>query len=94
MALWAKGQAVQVVRREIGDGRVGVLVHGKLKTLWRSEINAYLDDWFWSAFDVWYRWKTFGGLPFTGGWAEQPAHLLMVIEEAEAAFKGAQNGSR
>jgi hypothetical protein len=59
-------------------------------TIRRSEVNEYLDDWFWSAFDVWYRWRMFNGLPFSGGWAEQPAHLVDIIETAEAAHKGAQ----
>lgn len=64
-------------------------MNGKLVTIMRSEVNAYLDDWFWSAFDVWYRWKMFGCLPFSGGWAEQPAHLITVIEVAEAAARSA-----
>ena len=92
MQLWAKGQSVQSVRREIGDGRLGVTIDGRLTTIKRSEVNEYLDDWFWSALDVWYRWRTFGGLPFSGGWAEQPAHLVYVIEIADAAYKGNING--
>jgi len=38
---------------------------------------------------VWWRWRTLGCLPFSGGWAEQPAHLVSVIEEVEAAYKEA-----
>lgn len=64
-------------------------MNGKLVTIMRSEVNEYLDDWFWSSFDVWYRWKMFGCLPFGGGWAEQPAHLIRVIEVAEAAARSA-----
>lgn len=94
MTLWAQGQAKQTVRPEIGDGRVGVTVGGELVTMWRSEVADYLDAWFWSAFEVWWRWRVFGALPFAGGWAEQPAHLVVVIEEAETAFKGAQSGGR
>lgn len=55
--------------------------------MWRSEVNEYLDPWFWSAFDLWYRWKVFGSFPFGGGWAEQPAHMVEIIEAAELAHK-------
>ena len=55
----------------------------------RSEVNAYLDDGFWSALDLWWRWRTFGNQwPLSGGWAEQPAHIVEVIETAEAAYRG------
>lgn len=69
------------------------MINGRLETIWRSEVNDYLDAWFWSAFDVWHRWKLFGCLPFAGGWAEQPAHLVQIIESAEAAYRSG-NGSR
>lgn len=94
MSLWAKGQAHQVVRPEIGDGKIGAVVHGRLETMRRSEVNEYLDVWFWSVLDLWWRWRMFQALPFSGGWAEQPAHLIAAIEEAESAYKAVQSGGR
>ncbi|ADK81602.1 hypothetical protein [Sediminispirochaeta smaragdinae] len=82
-----KGQSSQKVRREIGDGRLGVVVDGRLVTILRSEVNEYLDDWFWSAFGLWYRYKLFGALPFSGGWAELPAFIVEIIETAEGAYR-------
>lgn len=61
--------------------------------MWRSEVDEYLDSHFWSALDLWWRWKVLGGYPFSGGWAEQPAYVVEVIETAEAAYRGA-SGSR
>jgi hypothetical protein len=61
------------------------MVHGQFVTVWKSEVPGICDRAFWAAFDVWYRWKLYG-LPFGGlGWADHPAHLLEVIETAEAA---------
>ena len=39
------------------------------------------------AIDLWWRWKTFGSLPFAGGWADQPAYIVDVLEVAEVANK-------
>lgn len=82
-----QGHTSSRIRAEIGDGRVGAVVDGKLITVWRSELGEWLDDWFWSCLDLWWRWKTLGSLPFSGGWAEQPGHLTEIIETAEAAHK-------
>ena len=90
--MWAKGLASVGVRREIGDGLVGVEVDGRLVTMWRSEVREYLDEQFWSVLDLWWRWKVLGGFPFTGGWAEQPAHLMEAIELAEAAHRSVEHG--
>lgn len=95
MGLWCSGQHRQTVRREIGDGKVGATVAGELVTIRRSEVNDYLDEWFWGAFDVWYRWRMFAAMPFSGGWAEQPAPIVEIIETAEAAYRSNQHaGSR
>ncbi|ADK81118.1 hypothetical protein [Sediminispirochaeta smaragdinae] len=88
-----RGQSTQKVRREIGDGKLGVVVDGKLVTILRSEVNEYLDDWFWSAFSLWYRYKLFGALPFSGGWAELPAFIIEIIETAEAAYRNGYGNS-
>ena len=87
MSLWSQGHANAKVRKQIGDGRLGAVVDGKLVTVWRSSVGDWCDDYFFSCLDLWWRWKTFGSLPFSGGWAEQPSHLTEIIETAEAAHK-------
>lgn len=77
------------VRPEIGDGWIGIEIPGESVFLRRSEIGEWVDERFWSAFDVWWTWRTLGTLPFAGGWAEQPVHLKVIIEEAEVAYKAA-----
>lgn len=87
MQLWLDGKAHIRVRKEIGDGRLKAIWQGKLITVWKSEVAEWCDDWFFSCLDLWYRWKMFGCLPFTGGWAEQPAHLVEIIETLQTAYK-------
>jgi len=58
------------------------LWNGKLAKVLKSEIPEYVDEQFWSCANVWSRYKQFG-LPFTGGWAEQPAHIIDAIEAVE-----------
>lgn len=43
-------------------------------------VNRYLH-----LFDAWQKWRTFG-LPYQGGWADQPAPLLDVLNQLEHAF--------
>lgn len=64
-----------------------MLYHGRLETVWRSEVAEWCDDWLMSVIDLWWRWDAFNGLPFAGGWAEQPAHIMEAIETAHAAYK-------
>lgn len=45
----------------------------------RSKIPEYFDEYYFSALTIWNRYKRFG-FPFDGGWAEQPAHIIEVIE--------------
>lgn len=72
----------------MGDGRLPVVIGGRLERVMRSEVPEYCDERFYSALDIWYRWRMFGNaLPFAGGWAEQPAHIVTVIETLEAAYK-------
>lgn len=87
MQLWKQGNAGIRIVNGIGDGRLKILYGGKLIKVMRSEVADYCDDVFWSVFDVWYKWRVFQGLPFAGGWAEQPAHLIEAIEAAEAGYK-------
>jgi len=44
------------------------------------------DDYNKSCIVLWQRWRLFG-LPFTGGWAEQPAHVAQVIETLEYVYR-------
>jgi len=62
-----------------------VVVAGRLERVYRSEVGNYLDDWFWSCFEIWAKYRRFG-FPFSGGYAEQHAHLIELIEAAELAF--------
>lgn len=85
--IWKQGKAGVRIRPEIGDGRLKAMWRGKLHPVKKSEVKDLCDAWFFSALDVWHRWKTFGALPFGGGWAEQPAHLVEVIEHAESGYR-------
>ena len=78
------------------------MIGGKLEPVWKSDVANICDDWFWSVFGLWHRWKTLGAGPFGGGWAEWPAHIVEALEVAESAATEAQtqqqrnrtNGSR
>lgn len=54
----------------------------------RDRIPEYLTPDALSGVELWRRYRLFG-MPFAGGWAEQPAVVLDVLEtlEAEAAKK-------
>lgn len=45
----------------------------------RARIPEYLDEYYFSCVQIWNRYKRFG-FPFEGGWAEQPAYIVEVIE--------------
>lgn len=87
MQLWKKGHATARVKREIGDGLLPVVIAGKLKPVKRSEVGQYCDEQFWDVLGIWHRWKRFG-FPWTGGWAEQPAYLVDLIDMVEDAING------
>jgi hypothetical protein len=62
----------------------------------RRDIPGYLTERAVAAVRVWERFKQYG-LPFAGGWAEQPAVYMDLIElfEAELAKrKAAQRGGK
>lgn len=99
MQLWAQGKSGIDVDPRVGDGRLLVVLGGKLEPVWKSEVQDYCDEHFWSVHGLWYRWKTLGIGPFSGGWAEWPAHITEALEVAEGAYTEAQmqrkkNGSR
>ena len=93
MILWLQGQTDPKVYEQIGDGRLSATYQGKLVPVRRSQAREWADDWFFSCLDLWWRWRTFSALPFAGGWADQPAHMVEIIETAEAAFKANQRGN-
>lgn len=99
MQLWAQGKAGIGVDPRIGDGRLLVVIDGRLEPVLKSEVAEYCDDHFWSVMGIWNKWKTIGVGPFSGGWAEWPAHVTEALEVAEMAYNEAQmqrkkNGSR
>lgn len=57
-----------------------------------SDIKAHFTDYYFSALAIWQRWRRFG-LPFDGGWAEQPEYLIRVIETLEAIYEDRNGGS-
>lgn len=48
----------------------------------RDEIPSYFTGENVSRIEFYYRYKTFGW-PYAGGWAEQPAHLVDIVELLE-----------
>lgn len=59
---------------------------GRLNPVFHSQIPDYVDGELYSAVNLWNRWKSFG-LPFGGGWAEQPAHVVDAIEAVEHGIR-------
>jgi|6_EtaG_2_1085325.scaffolds.fasta_scaffold01437_3 hypothetical protein len=45
----------------------------------RNTIPDYYTQEFVKAYRVWARWNKHGVLPFSGGWMEQPAHVIDVL---------------
>jgi hypothetical protein len=45
----------------------------------KGEIKNYFTEYYYSAVSLYNRYKRFG-MPFTGGWAEQPEYLIDVID--------------
>ena len=45
----------------------------------RDEIPEYFNEYYTSALLIYNRFKRFG-LPFSGGWMEQPAYIMKVLE--------------
>lgn len=44
------------------------------------DAGSYLDDAFGLALDVYHTTEQLGVLPFSGGWAEQPEWILVVLK--------------
>jgi hypothetical protein len=48
-------------------------------TVGRDKILSYFNDYYYSCLAIYNRFKRFG-LPFGGGWAEQPEYVVEIIE--------------
>lgn len=48
----------------------------------RDEIPSYFNEENTRRIEFYYRYKAFGW-PYAGGWAEQPAHLVDIVELLE-----------
>ena len=58
----------------------------------RTHIKGYFNDFYHSGMQIYNRYKRFG-LPYSGGWAEQPEYLLDIIECFEDTIN-AWNGKK
>jgi hypothetical protein len=56
----------------------------------RRRIPELFDDRFYSALVLFNRFRVFG-LPFAGGWAEQPAQVVDVLDALESASRAVEN---
>lgn len=59
-------------------------------TVERREIPPLFTDSFWKAVQIWQRWRKLG-MPFSGGWAEQPTHIVEIIDMLESMCKEWEN---
>lgn len=67
---------------------IGGMPHNVIAIVEQRELyDYYLDDEFHDGWNIWYRYHMGMGLPFTGGWAEQPAHLIDIVETFESAHR-------
>jgi hypothetical protein len=57
-----------------------MVLHGH--TVRRDEISSYFTEELARRIEFYYRYKAFGW-PYAGGWAEQPAHLVDIVELLE-----------
>lgn len=51
-----------------------------------DKILSYFDERYQSCIDLYNRYKRFG-LPFSGGWAEQPGYIIEILETFEAVIE-------
>ncbi len=50
----------------------------------RREVPKFFNEEFWSAYRIYSRFRRFG-FPYSGGWEEQPAHIVELIEAMDQA---------
>ncbi len=53
---------------------------GKEIIIKSGEIWSYMDEYFYTALDLYNNTELFGSLPFSGGWAEQPYPVYRVLQ--------------
>lgn len=51
-----------------------------------DKILSYFSEWYQSCVELYNRYKRFG-LPFSGGWAEQPGYIIEILETFEAVIE-------
>lgn len=55
----------------------------------RKDIPSYMTPRAYASIDLWQKYKSYG-FPFAGGWAEQPAIYMDVIDALERELKKRQ----
>ena len=58
--------------------------------MWKYDIPKYFDEHLNGAIRLWNNYRNFG-LPFTGGWAEQPSVYMDVLEVCESEYRDFDN---
>ncbi len=58
----------------------------------RRQIKYFLDEYFYTAYNVWWKYHLGMGFPYSGGWGEQPTHIVEIIETMEAEYKAIYGG--
>ena len=76
--------------KAMGDIRENAGLFHAPRWVWRSEIPALFTERFYRVLAVWWRFHIGLGLPFSGGWAEQPAYIadyLDILESMHQAYQ-------
>lgn len=95
IAFWIviSGRAGKAIPKGMEDGRIFL---GKRESvvaiIKRKDIQSYLTDDFYSYYQIWSRFNSGLGLPFGGGWADYPEHLIEVLETFNNEWRKATNG--
>jgi len=80
--LWKAGKLKAKVRpgREWLPIKTGVIgENGKEIEIPTRDVGKYIDAYFWEAMDLYNTTALLECLPFSGGWAEQPYELLVIL---------------
>ena len=90
--LWLRGKTPDKVHvhPEIGDVRLNAGLFNAPHPVWASEVGELFTEDFWHLLAAWWRYHIGMGLPFSGGWAEQPAHIVSYIETYESFYQAYQ----
>lgn len=80
--IWKSG----IYKTKIRSGRGKLLWNtkvedeaGNLIMIPREEVDSFIDENFFTALQIYCLTENLGSLPFAGGWAEQPADIITVI---------------